>query len=218
MSLPGAILILRSNCGLNDEAIALVNGTLDLRHILYSSAWAEWKDKLDELKGDFVLNFLSDRILKGAILERRTVNFHPAPPEYPGRCTASYAIFDDAGTFGATAHRMAAKPDSGPILKVKRFPITAHEGCESVARRAESACLELLREIIFEIRTTGELPPPSGESWARAAFTREHFDKWLILDQTDQAVFEKKITAAKHPRYPGPYVYIHGHRFRLNDE
>lgn len=216
MSRPTALLIVRSGCRLNEDAVAVARDTLDVRHVLESADSDSWAPRLDRLDGRIVLNFLSDRILKGAVLDRDAVNFHPAPPEYPGRCTASYALFDSAATFGATAHRMAATPDSGAILMVRRFPIIADEDCDVVAGHAEAACLDLLREIVAHVGRTGALPPPSGETWRRKPFTRKEFEDWLVLDPADRATFERKIRAARHPRYPGPYVFVNGHRFSLD--
>ena len=50
-------------------------------------------------------------------------NFHPGPPTYPGSHVASFAIYDGADMFGATAHEMAAKVDSGPIVGVEWFQV-----------------------------------------------------------------------------------------------
>ncbi|WP_456725160.1 MULTISPECIES: formyltransferase family protein [unclassified Bradyrhizobium] len=50
-------------------------------------------------------------------------NFHPGPPQYPGWAPAHFALYDGARTFGATAHVMAARVDSGPIVGVESFII-----------------------------------------------------------------------------------------------
>ena len=50
-------------------------------------------------------------------------NFHPGPPEYPGWAPAHFALYEGAAEFGATAHAMAERVDSGPIVAVSRFPI-----------------------------------------------------------------------------------------------
>lgn len=215
---PSCILIVRSGDPLNADAITAARAALDVRYVLESATADQWQDRLDELVGTFVLNFLSDRILKGPILNRQTVNFHPAPPEYPGRGTASYALFDNSATFGATAHTMASQPDSGDILLVQQFPIDDGMGCAEVAKQAEAACLSLLREICTHLGNTGTLPPPSNETWRGKPSTRKDFDNWLVLDPDDPEEFEKKIRCARHPKYPGPYVYVHGHRFSLADE
>src|SRR4029079_998386 len=50
-------------------------------------------------------------------------NFHPGPPEYPGWAPAHFALYEGAAEFGATAHAMAERVDSGPIVAVSRFTI-----------------------------------------------------------------------------------------------
>ena len=217
MARPSAILIVRSGSPLNAEATDAVQQVLDLRHVLESADGDAWAGRLEGLEGRFVFNFLSERILKGGVLAREAVNLHPAPPEYPGRSTASYALFDGAPAFGATAHRMAIVPDSGEILLVRRFPVMLSDGCADLAAKAERACLDLLREIAACAGRTGALPSPCGESWKRKPFTRKDFEKWLILDPSDPETFERKIRAARHPVYPGPYVIVRGRRFALDD-
>src|ERR1700742_508355 len=44
-------------------------------------------------------------------------NFHPGPPQYPGWAPAHFALYERATEFGATAHMMAARVDSGPIVE-----------------------------------------------------------------------------------------------------
>src|SRR5215470_6679976 len=43
-------------------------------------------------------------------------NFHPGPPDYPGWAPAHFAMYDGAKTFGATAHVMERRVDSGAIV------------------------------------------------------------------------------------------------------
>jgi methionyl-tRNA formyltransferase len=58
-----------------------------------------------------------------AALGHGAYNFHPGPPQYPGWAPAHFALYDGARTFGATAHVMAARVDSGPIVGVEFFII-----------------------------------------------------------------------------------------------
>jgi methionyl-tRNA formyltransferase len=50
-------------------------------------------------------------------------NFHPGPPNYPGWVPAHFAIYDQAGMYGATAHRTAEQVDAGGIVDVELFMI-----------------------------------------------------------------------------------------------
>ncbi len=51
-------------------------------------------------------------------LDGPAYNFHPGPPNYPGLYPACFAIYDSASRFGATAHVITKKIDSGPIVGV----------------------------------------------------------------------------------------------------
>ncbi len=61
----------------------------------------------------------------GLIVPERTlrlfdgmVNFHAAPPTYPGRDPHHWASYDGATIYGATAHFMWSSVDAGPICGV----------------------------------------------------------------------------------------------------
>ena len=47
-------------------------------------------------------------------------NFHPGPPNRPGRYPSVFALYDNARHFGITVHEMLPKVDSGAI-KVARL-------------------------------------------------------------------------------------------------
>ncbi len=78
----------------------------NLRHRLFSDAEAICRahsehvmlynsgsgtDELSKMSFDLVISFLSDLILPEPCCRGPNVNFHPAPPAYPGRGGASYA-------------------------------------------------------------------------------------------------------------------------------
>lgn len=73
-----------------------------------------------------LLSFCSSVIVPAATLSRLGgpgYNFHPGPPERPGRYPSVFALFDGAPQFGVTVHEMAARVDSGPIVMVERFAV-----------------------------------------------------------------------------------------------
>ncbi|MGF6306722.1 methionyl-tRNA formyltransferase [Bradyrhizobium sp. i1.8.4] len=73
-----------------------------------------------------LLAFTTSVVVPGHILAalgHGAYNFHPGPPQYPGWAPAHFALYDGARTFGATAHAMAARVDSGPIVGVESFII-----------------------------------------------------------------------------------------------
>ncbi len=74
--------------------------------------------------GTRLLSFCSSVIVPGdvlAALPGPAYNFHPGPPERPGRYPAVFALYDDANAFGVTVHEMLARVDSGPIVAAEWF-------------------------------------------------------------------------------------------------
>ncbi len=187
-----------------------------MRETFPDAVHVETADALEsQPRADLIVSFLSPVIVPPRFLGCETVNFHPAPPDYPGRGSASIALYEGASHFGATAHRMAAKVDTGDIVLTRRFPVSSDDGCDRLFARAEDLCLDLLGEILAFYRQHRRLPPPNGERWTRRAMTRKEFEQWLILDPSDPADMERKIRAARHPRFPGPYLIVNGRRFAL---
>lgn len=212
---PSCIILVGDNLKLNKKAVAFAG-----KHLLVKEVVNFREQKIAEaecvaLKPGFVLNFLSDKILKGPLLKLQNINFHPALPELPGRGSASLALFRGDSYYGATAHIMDSSVDSGKILLVKKFRILPNQSCEELFEKGKEACLELFKTAVKYISRHNSLPLPCGEKWKRRPLTRKEFQKWLILNPRRKAEFIKKIKAARHSRFPGPYVIIHGYKFGL---
>lgn len=76
--------------------------------------------------GTRLISFCSPVIVPGdrlAALPGPSYNFHPGPPERPGRYPSVFALYEDATLFGVTAHEMLASVDSGPIVASEWFEI-----------------------------------------------------------------------------------------------
>jgi methionyl-tRNA formyltransferase len=173
------------------------------------------EESLMNLEPDFVCSFLNQIILKGPFLDIANVNFHPAPPKYPGRGGASLALFNDEKTYGATAHKMTRQIDAGEIYSVSEFQIDSFETCESLYARAEISCLDLLNTFCHEIKRTSSFPKSLDIQWKRSDVKTQEFQEWLILDPSNTEEFHKKVKAAKHPKFPGPYIIVNGLKFSL---
>lgn len=52
-------------------------------------------------------------------------NFHPGSPHFSGWAPARLAVYRQAKEFGATAHVMTERVDSGPIVGTELFPVPA---------------------------------------------------------------------------------------------
>lgn len=127
--------------------------------------------------GDLIVSYLSRWIVPAELLERARVaaiNFHPAPPEYPGYACTSFALYEDAADYGVTCHHMDAAVDTGPIVKVRRFPVEAEDDLASLLERTYGELFTLFAETIALLRAGCPLPQ-SDETWTRKPFTRKEF-------------------------------------------
>lgn len=167
---------------------------------------------------DVILNFLSPVILSADALRGArlgAVNFHPAPPEWPGVGSASYALYAGDDQFGVTAHLMTERVDAGPILRVDRFPIDPDDTCDTLIERAMAQSLALFRSLVAEIASTG-LPVPSGDRWTRPAASRLQFERWMTITPDASAdEVRRKVRALRSVHFPGPFVEVGGYRFEL---
>ena len=177
---------------------------------------------LPELDGaDYLFNFLSCQKVPKKALDsvKMAINFHTAPPEFPGRGSASYALFNALNggkwEYGVTAHFMEETFDSGKILKAIRFPIMKDDYCDTLFERALNYTLLLFYDVLNGVATKNLRF--LDEKWARKATTRKEFEKWMILNMNDsEDINYKKIRALQHNKFPGPYIEIFGERFFLS--
>jgi methionyl-tRNA formyltransferase len=82
-------------------------------------------------QGTRLISFCSSVIVPGAALAALpgpAYNFHPGPPNRPGRYPSIFAIYDGDTEFGITIHEMAPKVDSGAIVAVDFFGVPS--GCD----------------------------------------------------------------------------------------
>ena len=78
--------------------------------------------------GTRLLSFCSAVIVPGdrlAALPGPSYNFHPGPPERPGRYPSAFALHEGDKRFGITVHEILASVDSGPIVAAEWFEVPA---------------------------------------------------------------------------------------------
>ncbi len=214
------VLVSTDRTDLADAAEACARACFDVRHVSrHPRREREFPAAAAEAVAgggiDVLLNYLAPMIVPGRVLQsvrREALNFHPAPPAWPGIGSASYALYHGDRTFGATVHRMTATIDAGEIVRVARFPIEALDTCESLFARALDMTRELFSDVCDELARAGQLVP-SGDRWERPAITRREFEQWMTLSADDPAdEIARKVRALRHPHLPGPFFEIDGVR------
>lgn len=164
---------------------------------------------------DYIFSFLNPVIVPDYVLRevRLPINFHPAPPRWPGLGAPAYALYHGEPEFGVTAHFMEPLVDSGEILRVNRFPILSTDTQDTLLSRARAHSLILFFEVLTELSQRGFVKA-IGERWERSPISKRAFLEWMTMSTVDtHDEVERKIKACRHPNLPGPFMRVHGHLF-----
>ena len=186
-------------------------------------AVGKWGDPLPDSvafwDGDYIISYLSRWVVPEAVLVRATraaVNFHPAPPEYPGIGCNNFALYENAKEYGVTCHHMARVVDSGAIVSVRRFPILPADDVASLLARTYDCQLDLFFEIAT-MMAEGHSLPASSERWTRKPFTRKQFnDLCKITADMSREEVTARIRATRYDTWR-PAIEIHGFKFELKE-
>ncbi len=108
------------------------------------------------LDGTRLVSFCSPVIVPGPLLARLpgpSYNFHPGPPEYPGRYPSVFALYDGAPRFGITVHEMAAKVDAGGIIAAEWFEVLPTDDLATLDERTFAVLTEKFRTMAVHLAT-----------------------------------------------------------------
>ena len=151
------------------------------------------------------------------------VNFHPGPVEYPGSGCLNWALYNNADTYGATAHIMDEKIDNGAIIECRRFPILEDDNVTTLLARAHLTTFNLLVDITTGLARDGKtfldykLEASQSEKWAGKAKKMSEIDKLQVVSpSTTREELERVIRATYTPDFP-PEIHLHGYKFVLKE-
>lgn len=129
--------------------------------------------------GARLLSFCSSVIVPGALLSRLGgpgYNFHPGPPERPGRYPSVFALFDGAPAFGVTVHEMAPRVDSGPIVLVERFAIPDASDLGSLEALTLTKLAQAFKRLAPYFANVARPLPHLPVAWSGRRTTRADYD------------------------------------------
>ena len=180
-----------------------------------------WGDPFPETaakwEGDVIISYRSRWIVPGRVLSKAAVaalNFHPAPPQYPGVGGYNFALYDGATSFGVTCHHMVTEAETGGLVAVDRFPVLEMDDAATLATRAHDHLLVLFYKIVSRLTQREELPA-SEEAWARSPYTRKEFNELnQIRPDMDEDEIARRIRATGYGSWK-PVVRLAGYRFEL---
>lgn len=217
MSKPSAAFFGWKNSPVAAEVEEILRANFDIKfseHFSFGDTANQ--DEIAKLQVAFVFSF-GPLILRKQLLDSASVgpiNFHTAPPCWPGRGSCSYALLNNDKEFGVTAHIMNEKVDAGPILKVLRFAIEEDDDAETLHFKTLSSIPHLVRGLIDDLKANNMVPIPSGEQWERKALKQKELMPLMRINEEDrEETVARKIRAFSHSQKPGPYIEKYGVKF-----
>lgn len=167
-----------------------------------------------------LIAFFTGVVVPPAILARLSgpaYNFHPGPPAYPGKHPVAFALYDRAARYGATAHEMLARTDSGPIVGAVEFAVPEEASATWLRDQAYAATIRLFLLMAQTLATRDEPLAHVALSWGERRCSQRAFDAMRELPPTlERAEFERRVAAFNTGTGDGPpFVTLHGRRFVL---
>ena len=202
-----------------------------LKRYGFDITYVESKERYEKLpedillwEGDYILCFRSFFILPKAVIKKAKVaaiNFHPAPPEYPGSGCINFALYEEVNQYGVTAHIMNEKIDNGEILEVRRFPVSKIDNLSTVLSRAHSELFNLCSDFIYLLYEKGssiidkKKMLSKEESWkGDAKLMRDLEYLKNISPKITEKELRRVIRATYIEEFP-PKIELYGYKFYL---
>jgi len=167
-----------------------------------------------------LISFTSGVIVPGSLLEQLghgAYNFHPGPPQYPGWAPAHFALYENARAFGATAHAMEARVDSGPIVGVETFVIPDNIGVRELEQIAFVRLAHLFWRMSRDIACSPAPLPALPIAWSGTKSTKRMYRELCEIPAGISATeLQRRIRAFDDDFRAIPLtITLHGQRFLL---
>jgi hypothetical protein len=143
-------------------------------------------------------------------------NFHPGPPHYPGWMPSHFATYDGATEFGATAHVMDERVDTGPIIGVELFNVRPNTTVVDLEQQALVSVARLFWKLANVLATHGAPLNPIEMTWSGHRTTRRNYTALCeVSAEISKEELERRIGVFGSGHFgQSPTITLHGHRFR----
>lgn len=169
-------------------------------------------------KNDILLSFGSGIIVSKEILQSvgLAINIHAASPKYPGRDPHHFAAYDNTEFYGATAHYMEEKVDSGSIIGVRLVKVDNNMNANELLKIANEAGIDLFNELIESIFVNQVIPESLDIQWAQTKTSRKKFQAMCNVNPNiSEKEFERLYKAFQlGSTYKNLFIELHGHIFK----
>ncbi|MBO4644089.1 MAG: formyl transferase [Alphaproteobacteria bacterium] len=159
---------------------------------------------------DIVVSYLFWRKIRKPLIDSPRlgcINFHPAIlPDWRGTAGYNIAILKKLPQWGATAHYVDEKIDTGSIIRVYTFNFDYRiETAQSLERKTQNIQMELYKSVILDVIEKGRLESvPQKKEAGRYISKQEMIDMMKVdLNNLENEDLDLKIRAFWFPPYDG---------------
>lgn len=174
-----------------------------------------------------LISFGGELIVPAAVLKSLgggAYNFHPGPPDRPGRYPSCFFIFDaalqaeGAHAFGSTVHEMAAQVDSGAIVATDVFPVSPYIDRLTLDALSFRSLFGLFSQLAPALANDLAPLPRIDAAWSGRATTQRDFEALCHLPQdVTEAEFQRRYRAVGEGPDHALHLTLFGHRFALDN-
>lgn len=161
---------------------------------------------------DFVISYMFRYLVKSDVISlgrRAAVNFHAGPlPEFGGWAFYNIAILENSPEYGCTCHYMDDGFDTGPLFKVRRFPIDpAKETAFSLEQKAQMEMIRLFIDFCEIAESSENLPMEAQDKKRMRYMQSDEFEtlKKIPVD-ADEETIDRHARAFWYPPYQCAYI------------
>jgi len=169
-----------------------------------------------------LISFMSNVIVPADALtmfDRGAYNIHPGSPDYPGTAPEAWASYEQAPTFGATAHVMSIKVDDGPIVDKEILPVPPGAHRLIYAQIGSRAAQALFSKLAPKLTAPAPLEPDESLSWGGTKRNSADFTKMTTLEpDISREEFVRRIFCFGPPDIAEFSISLHGHKFIMLTE
>jgi methionyl-tRNA formyltransferase len=174
-----------------------------------------------------LISFGGALIVPAAVLNRLgggAYNFHPGPPDRPGRYPSCFFIYDNGvevdgdRPFGSTVHEMAARVDSGAIVATDLFHVPVNIDRLTLDALSFRSMFALFRRLAPALANDLAPLPRINAVWSGRATTQRDFEALCHLPQdVTEAEFQRRYRAVGEGPDHALNLTLFGHRFALDN-
>ncbi|MGF7078354.1 formyltransferase family protein [Mucilaginibacter sp. UYCu711] len=182
------------------------------------------KDLPDNCKVDFVISYMYRNLVQAKTINLATqaaLNFHAGPlPEFGGWAFYNLAILEDVAEYGCTCHYMDNSFDTGPLLKVSKFPIEAsQETAVSLERKTQKDMIKLFVEFCDIVVNEVQLPYEEQNKDKMRYLNVDEFKKLKqVPADADAQTIDKYARAFWYPPYECAYTMVNNVKVEIIPE